>query len=225
MSCFTRSGGWIAAVAVCASLFLVRIAAAQTVEERAETTARAAAQEAEEAEHGAPKGDPNPLAFRTDLAVWTFVVFMVLFGLLSYFAWPQIAAALDERERNIAENIAAAQARLEDAKKVLADHEAKLTAAAGEVRALLEEARRDAEHTRKSIEAKGHQAAQDELNRALREIDRAKDGAIQELAEKSANVAVDLARNVIRQKLTADEQNQVVREALGKLSAATPSKN
>jgi F-type H+-transporting ATPase subunit b len=78
-------------------------------------------------------GDPNPLAFRTDLALWTLFVFLILFGLLSYFAWPQIAAALDERERKIADNIAAAEARLADAQKVIAEHEAKLAAAAGEV--------------------------------------------------------------------------------------------
>ena len=107
----------------------------------------------------------------------------------------------------------------------MAEHEAKLAAAAGEVRALLEEAHRDAEHTRKSIEDKGRQAAKDELDRALREIDRAKDGAIEALASASANVAIDLARKVIKDKLTADEQKQIVRDALGKLSAATPSRN
>jgi F-type H+-transporting ATPase subunit b len=147
------------------------------------------------------------------------------FSDLSYFAWPQIAAALDERERRIADNIGAAEARLEEAKRIVAEHEAKLAAAAGEVRALLEEANRDAEHTRKSIEDKGRQAAKDELDRALREIDRAKDGAIESLASASANVAIDLARKVIREKLTKDEQSQIVRDALGKLSAATPSKN
>jgi F-type H+-transporting ATPase subunit b len=221
MSLFTRKLGWIALIALVAAMGPVRGGFAQDAEEKAEAAAEDAAHEAEEAE----SGDPNPLAFRTDLALWTFVVFIVLFGLLSFFAWPQIAAALDERERKIAEHIASAEARLEDAKRVLAEHEAKLAAAAGEVRALLEEANRDAEHTRRSIEAKGHQAAQDELARALREIDRAKDGAIESLASASANVAIDLARKVIRDKLSPDEQNQIVREALSKLSAATPSKN
>jgi F-type H+-transporting ATPase subunit b len=169
--------------------------------------------------------EPNPLGFDLDLAVWTLVVFILLFLVLKKFAWPQIVLALEERERNIAENIAAAEARHEDAKRLLAEHEAKLAAAAGEVRALLEEARRDAEHTRKMIADKGHQDAQDELKRALREIGRAKDAAVQELAHSSANVAIDLARKVVREQLTAEQQSQLVRDALGKLSAASPSKN
>ncbi len=55
-----------------------------------------------------------------------------------------------------------------------------------------------------SIEAEGRKAAKDELDRALREIERAKDGAIQDLAVASANVAIDLAGKVIRDKLTAE---------------------
>ena len=71
---------------------------------------------------------------------------------------------------------------------------------------------------KRSIEAEGRKAAEDELARALREIDRAKDGAIQELAVASANVAIDLAGKVIRDKLTPEQNNQLVREALAKLA-------
>jgi F-type H+-transporting ATPase subunit b len=185
-----------------------------------------AAEDAAAGSHAAAADDqPNPLAFDPDLAIFSAIVFLLLAGVLAKWAWPSIAAALDQRERRIADNIAAAEARHEEAKQLLAAHEAKLAAAAGEIRALLEEARRDAEHTRKSIEQKGHQAAQEELARAIREIERAKDGAIDELAKASANVAIDLARKVIRKKLTPEEQGQIVREALGKLTAATPSKN
>jgi F-type H+-transporting ATPase subunit b len=194
----------------------------------AEHKAEAAAEEAmEDSPHGGSGGhaEPNPLAVDPDLAIWTAVIFILLFAVLRTFAWPQISAALEERERKIADNIAAAQAQHEAAKRLFAEHEAKLAATAGEVREMLEEARRDAEHTRKSIEAKGHQAAQDELARALREIERAKDSALQDMAEKSVNVAVDLAGKMIRAKLTSDEQGQIVRDALSKLSASTPSKN
>ncbi len=205
-----------AAVVICALVFLVAMPA----------IAIGAADPHAAADDAHAEEDPaNLLIFQPDLAIFSAIVFLLLFGTLSWFAWPQIAAALEERERNIAENIAAAEARHEDAKRLLAQHEAKLAAAAGEIRALLEEARRDAEQTRKVIADKGHQDAQDELKRALREIDRAKDAAVQELAVTSANAAIDLARKVVREQLTAEQQSQIVREALGKLSAASPSNN
>ena len=87
-------------------------------------------------------------------------MFLLLFAILSKFAWPQIAAAIDERERKIADDIAAAAEKHEEAKRLLAEHEAKLAAAAGEVRALLDEARRDAEHTKNSIVAEARKAAE-----------------------------------------------------------------
>jgi len=189
---------------------------------------------AEEAEHAVPahaaaagesSGDPNPLAVDPDLAIWTAVIFVLLFLVLRTFAWPQITAALEERERKIADNIASAEALHADAKRLLAEHEAKLAAAAGEVRAMLEDARRDADHTRRQIEADGHKAAKEELDRAVREIGRARDAAIQNLAVASANVAIDLARGVVREEISADRQKQIVREALSKLGAATPSTN
>jgi F-type H+-transporting ATPase subunit b len=167
----------------------------------------------------------NPMVVDPDLAVFTAIVFLVLFGVLSVFAWPQISAALLEREKRIEDQIAAATAKHEDAKRVLAEHEARLAAAAGEVRALLEEARRDAEVTKNRIVAEARKAGEDEKNRALLEIKRAKDGAVEELAAASANVAIDLAGRVVKEKITPEEHANVVRDALGKLAAATASRN
>jgi F-type H+-transporting ATPase subunit b len=194
----------------------------------------AIAQEAEapaaahvEATHGeaAHGGDPNPLTVDPDLAIWTLVIFLLLFWVLKRFAWPQISAALEERERKIAETVAAAERQLDAAKRLLTEHEAKLAATAGEVRAMLDEARRDAEHTRQRIETEGHRAAEDELKRAVREIGRARDAAAHDLAVVSANIAIDLARGVVRKEISAERQKQIVQEAIGKLSAAAPSTN
>ena len=207
-------------VAVVAALIAPTLCVAQ--EAPGKHAAREAAEEAMAEESG---GGPNPLAVDPDLAIWTGVVFVLLFLVLRTFAWPQITAALTEREKKIADNIAAAEALNADARRLLAEHEAKLAAAAGEVREMLEEARRDADVTRKRIESEGHKAAKEELDRAVREIGRARDAAVQELAVTSANVAIDLARGVVKQEISAERQKQVVQEAISKLSAATPSTN
>jgi F-type H+-transporting ATPase subunit b len=162
--------------------------------------------------------------FKSDLAIYTFVVFLLLVVVLGKFAWPTIIKALEQRERTIADHIAAAELQHAEAKKLFAEHEAKLAAAAGEIRALMEEARRDADLTKKSIEAEGQKAAKEELDRALREIQRARDASVQALAVSSANVAIDLAQKIIREKLTAETNNQIVRDAIAKL-APQPSNN
>jgi F-type H+-transporting ATPase subunit b len=219
MSNSPKLTSWCALVAVLAVVVIGRPCIAD------DATAKEVVHEAAQKAEAAESGGPNPLAFKTDLAVWTLVVFLALFFILKKFAWPQISAALDERERNIQANIDAALAQNNEAKRLLGEHEAKLAAAAGEVRALLDEARRDAETMRKRIEAEGQQAAKAELDRAVREIGRARDAALQDLAVSSANVAVDLARNIVKQDISPDRQKQLVHDALGKLAAASPSSN
>lgn len=163
--------------------------------------------------------------FKTDLAIYTIVVFLLLLAILSKFAWPVVTAALEEREKRIEGNIAAAEAKHEESKRLLAEHEAKLARAADEVRELLEEARRDAEHTKSQIVAEAKKAADQERDRAVRDVDRAADNAMKSLATASANLAVDLAGKVVKQNITPDQQAQLVREAISRLAASSPSEN
>ncbi len=178
-----------------------------------------------EAAAGEHAGDPNPLAVDPDLAIWTGIVFILLFFVLSRFAWPQISAALLDREKRIEDNIAAAEAMQKQAKEMLAQHEAKLAGAADQVRVLLEEARRDAEHTKAQIVAEAKQAADAERDRAVRDVQRAADHAMKDIAKRIANQSVELAGMIVRQNITPDQQSKLVREALSQLTAAEPSKN
>lgn len=170
-------------------------------------------------------GSSNPLKFDPDLAIFSAVVFGILVFLLGKFAWPTIATALTEREKRIEANIADAEAMHEEAKNMLAQHEAKLATAADEVRELLEEARRDAEATKTQILADAKDAADQERERAVREVELAADRAMHTLAETSANMAVDWAGKVAKQTITPDRQAEIVREALDNLAKSSPSEN
>jgi F-type H+-transporting ATPase subunit b len=215
-----KMNGWWTSLAV-ALVLSPGVASAQDVTHDTEAAADAAVVE----ETGA--SGPNPLAIDPDLAIWTLVVFLVMFGILKTFAWPPISAALDERERKIAGTIDAANAKLEEAKRILADHQARLAATAGEVKEMLDEARRDAEVTKKRIEEDGRKAAADEVARGRIEIERATDAALQDLAVRSAKLAIELGERVVRDQLqiSPEHQARIVRDALEKLAAAAPSRN
>lgn len=183
-----------------------------------------------DAEHAAEHGGEhaaggNPLIVDPDLAIYTVVVFGLLLAVLYKFAWGPIVEALDAREQTVQDHLAAAAAKHEEAKGLLAAHEARLATAKDEVREMLEEARRDAEATKAQIVAEADAAAKAHRDRAIREIDQARDGAVRQLAETSANLAVDLAGKVVRQNLSADQQAELVREATSKLASSAPSNN
>ncbi len=177
--------------------------------------------EAATPEHAATEQTtPNPLVIGPDLAVVTVVVFLLLLAVLSKFAWKPIVEALDRRERSIAENIAAAAAQNEAAKELLSQHEAKLRSASDEIREMLDEARRNAEAAKAGIIAEAKTAAQAEQQRAVREVQHATDAALRQLAEKSADLAVDLAGKIVTEKLTASDRARLVRDAVAQLPSS-----
>ena len=163
---------------------------------------------------GGGHGSPNPLEVGPDLAMVTAVVFVLLLLVLSKFAWKPILEALDRREQHIADNLAAADAKHQDARRLLEQYEQKLASAADDVRALLDEARRDAERAKASILGEAKSAAQAEQQRALREIRNATDAALKALAEKCADQAVELAGKIVGQRLTPSDHARLIREAI-----------
>jgi F-type H+-transporting ATPase subunit b len=171
-------------------------------------------------EHAA-SGSPKPLKVDPDLAIWTAVVFLVLLAILGKFAWGPIVAALEAREQGIADNIAAAAAQHEEAKRLLAEYDVKLASAADQVRELLEEARRDAEHTKSEILAEAKAAAGAEHDRAMREVSNAKDAALKEIGEAASGFAIELAGKIVQREVTADDHTRLIREAVSQF----PSKN
>ena len=172
--------------------------------------------------HGNPTTDP--LSVDPDLALWTLGVFVVLLAVLWKFAWGPILAGLEKREHAIAHEIADAKHQHEEANALVAKYESRLAAAGDEVRALLDEGRRDAEQAKQAILAEAKSAAEAERLRALREIESATDGALRSLAERSAQLAVELAGKIVRRNLTSADHARLVDEAVEKFTV-TPSQN
>jgi len=161
-------------------------------------------------------GLSKPEEIKSDLAFFTFVVFLVLLAILWKFAWGPIIEALERREKMVADHIAQAELNHAEAKRLLVAYEHKLDAAAGEVRELMEEARRDAEKTKQSILAEAKAGAEAERLRALRDIDSATDAALESLSKRSADLAVDLAGKILQAQLSPADHAKLISEAMAK---------
>jgi len=167
----------------------------------------------------------DPLAFDPDLAIWTMIIFGLLLAVLWKFAWGPIAEGLDKREKRIADEIAAAEQQNLDAKALLAEYERKLAAAQDEIRALLDDARRDAEQTQQEMLAKAAADGEAIKQRARREIETATDQALKSLADHSARLAVELAGKIVGAELTPDRHARLIEDAMAKFPQAPPSAN
>jgi len=170
----------------------------------------------EPAAHG---GTESPLEWKSDLALWTAVVFLLLLSVLWRFAWGPISQGLQKRERAIADQIAQAEKNNQEARRLLGDYQRKLDHSQEEVRAILDEARRDAEQTGRELIEKARSEATREQEKALREIEQASAVAIKELAEHGSQLAVLLAGKIVGQRLRAEDHAELIRRTLAEFPA------
>lgn len=172
----------------------------------------------------AKKDFESPAEFRSDLAIWSLAVFLLLLGLLGKFAWKPIMDGLDKREQGIEHQIAETRKSNEEAKRMLVSYERRLAEASDEVRGMLEEARRDSEATKQAIVAEARKAAEDEQARAKHEIGLARDEALSSIALKAGDLAVEVAGKFLREKIGKEDHSRLVRDSVASLGAK-PSVN
>ncbi|MFO0938729.1 MAG: hypothetical protein U0798_19680 [Gemmataceae bacterium] len=152
-----------------------------------------------------------------DLSIYSVIVFVLLFLLLSKFAWPQISAGLLAREKQLAEAKDAADQAKADAEKMHATLKAEFAAASDKIRAMMDEARKDADVLRAKEREVGIKEAAAERDRAKREIEVAKEQALQDIYQKSVEVASLISSKAIRRNLTAADHSRLIDEALSDL--------
>ncbi len=163
---------------------------------------------------GTEGASDDPAEFKGDLAIYTFLVFGLLLALLYKFAWGPVTEGLERREASIRDNIAGAEAARLKAEKMLAEHAAKLEKVQDEVREILAEARRDAEHTKNDIVATAQKEADANRLRAVQEIERARDQAVDDLFGHMAKCVNEATEQVIGRALTGADNDRLIEEAL-----------
>jgi len=152
--------------------------------------------------------------FKGDMAIYTLAVFILMLVILRFAAWNPIKKALEQREQGILDHIEDARRSAAKAEKLYEEYEAKIAAAAQEANEIVAEGRRDAEATKDRIVQEAQEAATAERNRALNDIEIAKNAALQDVAEKSADIAVALAGKIVNKELNASDHQALIKDTL-----------
>ncbi len=160
----------------------------------------------------------QPEEFRTDLAIFSAIVFGLLAAGLYYTAWPKILGALAAREEGIRKAIADAEDAKVQATAFMKEHKGRLEAVENTVKEILAEARRDAEHTKLDITQQAEVEAEAIKNRAIAEINRAKDQALDELFSTLAHQVSKATEQVVGRALTGADQERLIQEAVGQFA-------
>lgn len=201
-------------------LVLVLVAAITTVMVADSPVVHAAEAASAEASHDdahAAHDTGVPLKWQNDLVVWTVVTFVLFLVVLKAAAWGPLVDGLNKREAHYHKLLVDAQHDRDAAIKMLAEYDQKLKTAEGKVEGIIAEARRDADVTKADVIATAQREAETTRKRAMDDIARAKDQAIDELfAHMRSNVVAATERVLARSLSDADHQ-RLVDEALAEV--------
>jgi F-type H+-transporting ATPase subunit b len=179
-----------------------------------------AAAPAGEAGHAAGEHTNDPFAGWLDLSIWTIVVFLLLLFVLSKYAWKPMLAGLEKREHAIHSAAEDAQRARDEAQRLRDQLRQEMDQIQEKSRALLDEARKTGQQMSDQLVADARKGIQDEKDRAYRELESARDQALQQLTNQTADLATLISSKAIRRELTPDDHRRLIDEALGELRQA-----
>jgi F-type H+-transporting ATPase subunit b len=151
------------------------------------------------------------------LMIWTLLAFLVAFFVLRKYAWPQIAGALDKRQRAIEDSIDTAERTKSEAQQLLDEYRERLREARAQSDEIVARARKAAEvHERETLD-EARVRREELLEQTRRDIEAETRRAIQEIRGEVADLTVMATEKVTRRTLTDDDQRRLVDEALQEL--------
>jgi len=165
----------------------------------------------------APKG--GLLSPQGGLMFWTVLVFGVLFFVLSKFAFKPILSAVEAREQELRELMNQAKAERQEAAEILAEQKRTLDAARADASKIIADGRTTAEKMRADLLEQTRTQQTDMLERAKRDIEAEKVGAIAELRREAVDLAIAGASKVIEKNLDDASNRKLVEGYLTSLEA------
>jgi F-type H+-transporting ATPase subunit b len=169
---------------------------------------------------GHAAAEPNIFEYALDLTIWTIVVFLCLLFILGKYAWKPMLEGLKRREENIRAALDEAQRARADAERVRAEFQAEMNRASEKVRDMLDEARKESLSLKDEMLGQAKAEIQKERERLRREIETARDQALQEIWNQAARLATSISAKAIRRQLTEEDHRRLVEESLAELRQA-----
>jgi F-type H+-transporting ATPase subunit b len=140
---------------------------------------------------------------------------MILFiGVLVYLAGGPVKKAFGERTQAIRQASVEAKERREKADRMAGDIQARLAAIEAEVHAIHERAAIEGERQKRELMAAAEAESQKMLTSARNEVDNRLKHARKELTEFAGQLATQRAEEILREKITEQDQRNLFQESL-----------
>jgi len=152
-----------------------------------------------------PLVSPDPGLF-----IWSTVAFLILFFLLSKFAWKPIVKALDERERSIEDALSKAEMAKAEMAKLISENEDLLKEARLERDNILKEAKEIKDQIINDAKDLAKIEGTKLIEKAKDEITNQKLAAMAEIKNQVSSLSLAIAEKVLRKQLEDQDKQQAL---------------
>lgn len=152
--------------------------------------------------------------------IWKLVNMLLFFGFLAYLLGGPIKRAFADRTDAINRTAAEARERREKADRMAADIQERLSRIEGEVQAIHERAQSEGERQKRELIAAAEAEARKLIANAQSEVDNRLRHARTELTDYAGQLAAERAEQILREKITADDQRRLFDESLHEVEGA-----
>jgi F-type H+-transporting ATPase subunit b len=150
---------------------------------------------------------------------WKVANFVAFFGLLFFLLARPLSKFFHTRRGQIETQLREAEEAKREAERFRLEMEARVAALTGEISALQERLKGDGERERQALERQGEAEAARLVAQIDQEATRRVQEARRQLAAEAASVAADLAVEILRRELTAEDRERIFRTTLERLGS------
>ena len=162
---------------------------------------------------------PNPLVqLDPGLFIWTILTFLILFFVLSKFAWRPLLEALESRENTIKSSLDDAEKAKQELESLNAETETIISEARSEAQSIRLDAKSAGEKVKADIIAQAGKDAKKLLDENEKQIQVEKDRAINEIRQEVVGLTLTVAERVIRKNLSKEDNQDLIEDSLKTLN-------
>lgn len=147
---------------------------------------------------------------------WMLLMFIIVLVILKKFAWKPILSALENREKSIEDSLRSADRAREEMEQLKADNEKIMAEARLERDNMLKETKQTSDKILSESKVKASEEARLLIEATREVIENEKSSAIDEIRRQVAELSVDIAEKILREKLKDDKQQQELVDKLMK---------
>jgi len=144
----------------------------------------------------------------TGTIIWMLIAFLVVFFILTKFAWKPLLGALKQREDSITKSLQSAENARKEMEKLKADNEQIMMEARKERDKIIAEGKEIKDSIVNQAKEKATEEANKIIENSRKSIIAEKESALKEIKEHIAGLSVSIAEKLLREKLADDNEQK-----------------